>query len=95
MLSAQSRLTEAEKARSAVVEKNQKYIGLKDAKDPMSKQMYESAAREIAQADQNVETARALYNRLLNQNLGIAGGAAQMTQGSPGFKLVSVQPAPR
>lgn len=96
MLSAQGRLTEAEKARAQVAEKNKAVLALpKDAKDPMTRQMRENAEREILQAEQNVETARALYNRLLNQNLGIAGGAAQMTQGSPGFKLVSVQPAPR
>lgn len=75
MLAAQGRLTEAEKARAAVVEKNQKYIALKDAKDPMSKQMYESAAREIAGADRNVAEARSLYNSILNQNVGIQPSA--------------------
>lgn len=75
MLAAQGRLTEAEKARAAVVEKNQKYIALKDAKDPMSKQMYETAAREIANADRNVAEARSLYNSILNQNVGIQPSA--------------------
>lgn len=71
MLAAQGRLTEAEKARSAVVEKNKTFLALpKDTKDPMTKQLRETAEREVGQADRNVAEARSLYNSILNQTLG-------------------------
>ena len=83
MLAAQGRLTEAEKARSQVVEKNQKYLGFKDAKDPATKQLYESAQREISQADRNVAEARSLYNSILNQTLGVQPSAGVKTAVNP------------
>lgn len=70
MLAAQGRLTEAEKVRAQVAEKYRAQMSIpKDAKDAYSKQMRENAEKEIQQAEQNVATARALYNRLLNQTL--------------------------
>lgn len=79
MLAAQGRLTEAEKARSAVVEKNKTFLALpKDTKDPMTKQLRETAENEVRQADRNVAEARSLYNSILNQTLG--------TQPSAGVK---------
>jgi hypothetical protein len=80
MLAAQGRLTEAEKARAQVAEKNRDRLALpKDAKDPLTQQMRANAEREIRQAEANVEAARALYNRIVNQTLGGAG-ASQMTE---------------
>lgn len=80
LLAAQGRLTEAEKARAQVVEKNRDRAALpKDSKDPITKQLRESAENEIRQADANVASARALYNRLLDKNLGTTGAPSAGT----------------
>jgi len=95
LLAAQGRLTEAEKLRATVADKVKTVLALpKDTKDPMTRQMRENAELEMRQADENVASARALYNNMLNQSLGIAG-AAPVTGGKGAFKLVSVQPGPR
>ena len=95
LLAAQGRLTEAEKLRATVADKVKTVLALpKDAKDPMTRQMRENAELEMRQAEENVASARALYNRMLNQSLGIAG-AAPVTGDKEVFKLVSVQPGPR
>ncbi len=95
LLAAQGRLTEAEKLRAQVGEKVAPFLALpKDSKDPMTRQRREDAETQLRQAEENVASARALYNRMLNQSLGIAG-AAPVTGGKGAFKLVSVQPGPR
>lgn len=91
MLAAQGRLTEAEKARAQVAEKNKAILSLpKDDKNEMTRRMRENAENEMRQADENVAAARALYNRLTGQALGIATNAPQYASNpKTGQRIVS------
>lgn len=77
LLSAQGRVTDAEKLLASVRKENAAALSLpEDAKGP-AKQMRENALAAESQAVENLRQSRTLYNNILNENLGVKSAGAQ------------------